>query len=84
MKALTVSSEAIERYMRRYGADRRFRNLCSLADIAANFGAKRNRRGSYSRRAYAIYNEVGQLLQRMKRAGSVEYVRGYGAGWRLT
>jgi DNA-binding IscR family transcriptional regulator len=29
-----------------------------------------------------IYGEIGQILQRMKHAGSVELVKGKGSGWR--
>lgn len=32
----------------------------------------------------AIYGAAGQVLQKMKRAGRVELIKGRGAGWRWT
>lgn len=82
-RVIQPSTEDIRRYLL-WADKRRTGETRSLAEIAANFGAKRNRRGGYSKRAYAIYAKAGSLLQRMKRAGDVEHVGGGGAGWRLT
>jgi len=55
----------------------------SLAWIAEEFGARRNRKGGYSRKAWKTYTAIGATLQKLKRAGKVKYVGGKGAGWSL-
>jgi hypothetical protein len=55
----------------------------SASWICAQIGINRNRRGSWSNTAYRKYGLIGRALQKMKRAGKVEYVGGKGAGWKL-
>lgn len=60
-----------------------FTARASLSQILAALGVVPNRKGRYSKRAYAKYTAIGRELQKLKRAGKIEYVSGSGAGWRL-
>jgi|EndMetStandDraft_4_1072995.scaffolds.fasta_scaffold00161_25 hypothetical protein len=33
---------------------------------------------------YALYYEISRILQRLRRVGRVELIKGVGAGWRLS
>lgn len=55
-----------------------------LAAICVRLGVKPHARtGRWSRTAQKQYDAIGAALQRLKRAGKVEYVGGPGAGWRI-
>lgn len=55
----------------------------SLSRILAALGVITNRKGLYSKRAHAKYTAIGRALQKLKRAGKIEYIGGAGAGWQI-
>jgi hypothetical protein len=57
--------------------------LMNLEWVCEELGIQRGRGGRYSRTAAAKYTAISAQLQRLKRAGSVEYVKGSGSGWRV-
>jgi len=55
----------------------------SLAQLCAAVGIQRGRGGRYSRAAWRTYVTISRTLQRLRRAGKVELVRGKRGGRRI-